>query len=103
MHTVNNAGGKIVLVLASGRPVVLGDAVDLSEAILEVWHPGIAGGDALGGILSGRYNPSGKLAMTFPYAQGQIPIYYNRRNSARRHQGFYKDMTSDPLYPLAMA
>ena len=100
MHTVNNAGGKIVLVLASGRPVVLGEAVDLSEAILEVWHPGIAGGDALGGILSGRYNPSGKLAMTFPYAQGQIPIYYNRRNSARRHQGFYKDMTSDPLYPF---
>lgn len=100
MHTVNNAGGKIVLVLASGRPVVLGEAVGLSEAILEVWHPGIAGGDALGGILSGRYNPSGKLAMTFPYAQGQIPIYYNRRNSARRHQGFYKDMTSEPLYPF---
>ena len=38
--------------------------------------------------------------MTFPYAQGQIPIYYNRRNSARRHQGFYKDMTSQPLYPF---
>lgn len=100
IETVRKAGGKIVLVLASGRPMILGNAVQASDAILEIWHPGILGGEALAGILSGRYNPSGKLAMTFPYSQGQIPIYYNRRNSARRHQGFYKDMTSEPLYPF---
>lgn len=100
IEIVHKAGGKIVLALASGRPVILGSAVQASDAILEIWHPGILGGEALAGILSGRYNPSGKLAMTFPYSQGQIPIYYNRRNSARRHQGFYKDMTSEPLYPF---
>lgn len=100
MQTVKQAGGKIVLALSSGRPVILGEAVEQSDAILEIWHPGITAGDAVSGILSGRYNPSGRLAMTFPYAQGQIPIYYNRRNSARRHQGFYKDMTSQPLYPF---
>lgn len=100
MQTVKQVGGKIVLALSSGRPVILGEAVELSDAILEIWHPGITAGDAVAGILSGRYNPSGRLAMTFPYAQGQIPIYYNRRNSARRHQGFYKDMTSEPLYPF---
>lgn len=100
IEIVHKAGGKIVLALASGRPVILSSAVQASDAILEIWHPGILGGEALAGILSGRYNPSGKLAMTFPYSQGQIPIYYNRRNSARRHQGFYKDMTSEPLYPF---
>lgn len=100
IEIVHKAGGRIVLALASGRPVILGSAVQASDAILEIWHPGILGGEALAGILSGRYNPSGKLAMTFPYSQGQIPIYYNRRNSARRHQGFYKDMTSEPLYPF---
>lgn len=100
IEIVHKAGGKIVLALASGRPVILGSAVQASDAILEIWHPGILGGEALAGILSGRYNPSGKLAMTFPYSQGQIPIYYNRRNSARCHQGFYKDMTSEPLYPF---
>lgn len=100
MQTVKQVGGKIVLALSSGRPVILGEAVELSDAILEIWHPGITAGDAVAGILSGRYNPSGRLAMTFPYALGQIPIYYNRRNSARRHQGFYKDMMSEPLYPF---
>ena len=54
----------------------------------------------MAGILSGRINPSGKLAMTFPYSTGQIPIYYNRRKSGRHHQGFYQDSTSEPLYPF---
>lgn len=72
----------------------------LCDAILEIWQPGINGARSMAGILSGRINPSGKLAMTFPYSTGQIPIYYNRRKSGRGHQGFYKDITSDPLYPF---
>ena len=72
----------------------------VSDAILEIWQPGVNGALPMAGILSGRINPSGKLAMTFPYSTGQIPIYYNRRKSGRGHQGFYKDITSDPLYPF---
>ena len=93
-------GKKVILVLANGRPLVLGSAVEQSNAILEMWQPGTDGASAVAGILSGRINPSGKLAMTFPYSQGQIPIYYNRRSSARPTQGFYKDMVSEPLYPF---
>ena len=97
---LKEAGKPIILVLSNGRPLELNRMEPLCDAILEIWQPGINGARSLAGILSGRINPSGKLAMTFPYSTGQIPIYYNRRKSGRGHQGFYKDITSDPLYPF---
>lgn len=97
---LKKAGKPVVLVLVNGRPLELNRLEPVSDAILEIWQPGINGARSMAGILSGRINPSGKLAMTFPYSTGQIPIYYNRRKSGRGHQGFYKDITSDPLYPF---
>ena len=97
---VAKAGKPIVLVLNNGRPLELCRLEPIANAIVEAWQPGINGADALAGILSGRINPSGKLAMTFPYTTGQIPIYYNRRKSGRYHQGFYQDITSEPMYPF---
>ena len=97
---LKEAGKPIILVLSNGRPLELNRMEPLCDAILEIWQPGINGASSMAGILSGRINPSGKLAMTFPYSTGQIPIYYNRRKSGRGHQGFYKDITSDPLYPF---
>ena len=97
---LKEAGKPIILVLSNGRPLELNRMEPLCDAILEIWQPGINGARSMAGILSGRINPSGKLAMTFPYFTGQIPIYYNRRKSGRGHQGFYKDITSDPLYPF---
>ena len=95
---LKEAGKPIILVLSNGRPLELNRMEPLCDAILEIWQPGINGARSLAGILSGRINPSGKLAITFPYSTGQIPIYYNRRKSGRWHQGFYKDITSDPFY-----
>ena len=95
---LKEAGKPIILVLSNGRPLELNRMEPLCDAILEIWQPGINGARSMAGILSGRINPSGKLAMTFPYSTGQIPIYYNRRKSGRGHQGFYKDITSEPLY-----
>ena len=97
---LKEVGKPIILVLSNGRPLELNRMEPLCNAILEIWQPGINGARSMAGILSGRINPSGKLAMTFPYSTGQIPIYYNRRKSGRGHQGFYKDITSDPLYPF---
>ena len=97
---LKEAGKPVILVLSNGRPLELNRREPLCDAILEIWQPGINGARSMAGILSGRINPSGKLAMTFPYSTGQIPIYYNRRKSGRGHQGFYKDITSDPLYPF---
>ena len=97
---LKKAGKPVVLVLVNGRPLELNRLEPVSDAILEIWQPCVKGALPMAGILSGRINPSGKLAMTFPYSTGQIPIYYNRRKSGRGHQGFYKDITSDPLYPF---
>ena len=98
---LKKAGKPIVLVLVSGRPLELNRLEPQCDAILEIWQPGVNGARSMAGILSGRINPSGKLAITFPYSTGQIPIYYNRRKSGRRgNQGIYQDITSEPLYPF---
>ncbi len=101
MKELHQLGKPIVLVLSSGRPLELCRLEPLSDAILEMWQPGIAGGTPLAGILSGRINPSGKLSITFPYSTGQIPIYYNHRQSARPNQGKYQDIPSTPMYEFA--
>ena len=94
-------GKPVVAVTSSGRPIDLREVEENADAILHIWHPGTRAGYAVAGLLSGRYNPSGKLAMTFPYSSGQIPIYYNRRPRARTgDQGFYEDITNDPMYPF---
>ena len=98
---LSKTGKPIVLLLSSGRPLELARLEKLSSAMLQMWQPGIAGGMPVAGILSGRINPSGKLSITFPYATGQIPIYYNHRQSARPHQGKYQDIPSTPLYEFA--
>lgn len=98
VEAVAATGKPVVLVLSNGRPLELNRIEPYANAILEIWQPGIEAGNAMAGILSGRINPSGKLAMTFPYSTGQIPIYYNRRKSGRHHQGFYQDITSKPMY-----
>lgn len=95
---LKKTGKPIVLLLSSGRPLALSTMEPLCDAIVQAWQPGITAGTAIAGILSGRVNPSGKLAMTFPYSTGQIPIYYNHRQSARPHQGKYQDIPSTPLY-----
>lgn len=94
------AGKPIVLILSNGRPLELVRLEPLASAIVETWQPGIAGGSAVAGILSGSINPSGKLAMTFPLTSGQIPVYYNQRQTSRPYQkmGLYQDISSEPLY-----
>jgi beta-glucosidase len=91
-------GKPIVLLLSNGRPLELNRIEPSCDAIVEMWQPGVTGGNPVAGILSGRVNPSGKLAITFPYSTGQIPIYYNMRQSARPKQGKYQDIPSAPLY-----
>ena len=102
LTAIEATGKPVVVLVTTGRPVELHCIEQKADAILQTWHSGIRAGKAIAGLLSGRYNPSGKLAMTFPYTTGQIPIYYNRRHRARTgDQGLYKDITSEPMYSFA--
>jgi beta-glucosidase len=76
-------GKPIVLVVFSGRPLTFAKAASLSQAILFAWHPGTMAGPAICDLLYGRTNPSGKLTVTFPRTVGQIPLYYNHKNTGR--------------------
>lgn len=105
LAAVKATGKPVVTLISSGRPLDLREVNEHSDAIMQIWHPGTRAGVAVAGLLSGKYNPSGKLAMTFPYSLGQVPIYYNRRSSARTeniaYQGLYDDCTHEPMYPFA--
>lgn len=92
------AGTPVVILLSNGRPLELARLAQHCDAMLEIWQPGVAGGTPLAQILSGGANPSGKLCITFPFDSGQIPIYYNERQSSRPDQGQYQDIPTNPMY-----
>ncbi|WGS64608.1 beta-glucosidase BglX [Marinitoga aeolica] len=91
---------NIVLVLLNGRPLTLEWEDRNIPAIVEAWHLGDESGNAIVDILTGKYNPSGKLTMTFPRKIGQIPIYYNHKNTGRPYVRNYLDTKNTPLYPF---
>ena len=102
-----NPDKKIVLVLMNGRPLNLSDEVSLVDAILDVWFPGTMGGAGTADVLFGAYNPSGKLTVTFPRNVGQVPIYYNMKNTGRPipesnpgedYKSNYIDSPNSPLF-----
>jgi beta-glucosidase len=100
---------KIILILMNGRPLDLSEEDKLTDAILEIWFPGTNGGLGVADVLFGAYNPSGKLPITFPRSIGQIPIYYNLKNTGRPipaknpnedYKSNYIDSPNTPLYPF---
>jgi beta-glucosidase len=97
----------IVVVLMNGRPLDLSKESSLADAILDIWFPGTMGGKAVANVLFGKYNPSGKLTMTFPRNLGQVPIFYYEKNTGRplylpdpKYKSRYIDCPNDPLYPF---
>lgn len=90
----------IITVIFNGRPLDLTEVIKFSNSVLIAWHPGTEAGNALSDILYGNYNPSGKLTMSFPKSTGQVPIYYNHRNSGRPDQSNYIDLDAKPLFPF---
>jgi len=83
VRRVRESGKPVVAVIMAGRPLTLTNIVDQVDAILFAWHPGTMGGPAIADLLFGRESPSGKLPVTFPRMVGQIPIYYNQKNTGK--------------------
>jgi beta-glucosidase len=102
-----STGKPLVVLVSAGRPLVLGDVAAKSHALVYTWWLGTQAGNAIADVLFGRYNPSGRLPMTFPRNEGQIPIYYNYLNTGRplsaskENAGYssgYIDLPGSPQY-----
>ena len=100
-------GKPMVLVLFSGRPLALKWENDNIPAILNVWFAGSEAGDAIADVLFGNINPSGKLSTTFPQNVGQVPLFYNHKNTGRplgkwfeKFRSNYLDVSNEPVYPF---
>jgi beta-glucosidase len=103
---VQKTGKPIVMILFAGRPLTIDWELQNIPSILLAWHPGIEGGNGITDVLLGRYNPAGKITVTFPRNVGQIPIYYNMKNTGRpiidkdRFTSKYIDSLNTPLLPF---
>lgn len=109
LEALLSTGKPVVLVLFTGRPLVLTYEQAHVPAILNVWFGGSEAADAIADVLFGDVNPSGKLTMTFPQRVGQVPLYYNHKNTGRplaegkwfqKFRSNYLDVSNDPLYPF---
>jgi beta-glucosidase len=105
VKTVYETGVPVVMVLMNGRPLSISWSAEHVPAILEAWYPGIRGGNAVADILFGDYNPGGRLPVTFPRTVGQVPIYYNHKNTGRpptsdHDTSRYLDIPFTPLFPF---
>jgi beta-glucosidase len=99
-------GKPVASVIMSGRPLTINWLAENSPALIQAWFLGTQSGNALADILSGDYNPSAKLPVTFPRNVGQIPIYYSMKNTGRpfdennKYTSKYLDVSNEPLYPF---
>ncbi|MEO5944917.1 MAG: glycoside hydrolase family 3 N-terminal domain-containing protein [Ferruginibacter sp.] len=108
LKALKQTGKPVVALVSSGRPLILTQAEPLTDAILQCWILGTEHGNAIADVVSGAYNPSAKTVMSFPYAVGQIPVYYNHLNTGRPTEtdgkgnwfSRYRDIPRDPLYPF---
>ena len=108
LKELKKSGKKVIALVSAGRPLVLTKAEPYCDAIVYTWILGTEHGNAVADVVFGNYNPSAKTVMSFPYAVGQIPVYYNHMNTSRptttdgrgNWYSRYRDIPNDPLYPF---
>jgi beta-glucosidase len=98
IQAIAAAGKPVVVVLVGGSAITMSPWLDRADAVIDAWYPGEEGGDAVADVLFGEYNPAGRLPITFPVAEGQLPLYYNHKPTGRGDD--YLDLTGQPLFPF---
>lgn len=91
-------GKPTIVVLIGGSAITMGKWLDRVSGLVDAWYPGEEGGGAVADVLFGEYNPAGRLPITFPVAEGQLPLYYNHKPTGRGDD--YLDLTGQPLFPF---
>jgi len=98
IQQVAATGKPVVVVLIGGSAITMSRWLDRVGAVIEAWYPGEQGGHAVADVLAGDYNPAGRLPITFPVAEGQLPLSYNHKPTGRGDD--YVDLTGQPLFPF---
>lgn len=98
IRAVAATGKPVIVVLVGGSAITMTNWIDSVDAILDMWYPGETGGDAVAGIISGKYNPAGRLPITFPLAEAQLPLVYNHKPTGRGDD--YTNLSGQPLFPF---
>ena len=98
INRIAQNGKQVVVVLVGGSAIAMSNWMDHVDGILDVWYPGEEGGNAVADILFGEYNPAGRLPVTFPVAEGQLPLVYNHKPTGRNDD--YGDLRGQPLFPF---
>ncbi|MFZ4520375.1 MAG: glycoside hydrolase family 3 N-terminal domain-containing protein [Bacteroidales bacterium] len=98
IRAIAASGTPVVVILVGGSAVIMGNWLTGVKAVLDVWYPGEAGGVALADVIFGRYNPAGRLPITFPITEGQLPLVYNHKPTGRGDD--YNDLSGMPLFPF---
>jgi beta-glucosidase len=93
-------GKPVVVVLVGGSAITMNNWLDKVNSVIDVWYPGDAGGAAVADILFGDRSPSGKLPITFPVAEAQLPLVYNHKPTGRGDD--YTNLTGQPLFPFGL-
>ncbi|WP_167618653.1 glycoside hydrolase family 3 C-terminal domain-containing protein [Maribellus sediminis] len=91
-------GKPVIVILVGGSAITMQNWIDKVPAILDVWYPGDDGGNAVADVLFGNYNPAGRLPITFPVHESQLPLYYNHKPTGRGDD--YHNLTGKPLFPF---
>lgn len=107
IYRLKQLNKPLIAIIFSGRPLEIKPIVPVCDAIIEAWFLGTESSGALADVITGVYNPSGRLAMSFPQTVGQIPVHYNCYNTGRPYSGKderyisrYLDCSNEPLYPF---
>jgi beta-glucosidase len=98
IRRVAASGTPVIVLLVGGSAVTITSWIDEVQGVIDLWYPGEEGGRAVADVLLGSYNPAGRLPITFPMAEGQLPLIYNHKPTGRGDD--YVDLSGKPLFPF---